>query len=68
MVDVSAEFGFWYLGIPVFPLSVAAGAVRLSAEDASESPWEFLQLPCANTLPRVKLMKFNGEPNCIFAV
>lgn len=59
VVDVSAEFGFWSLEIILSPLSVAAEAERLSAEDFSESPWEFLRLSCANKLPRVKLVKFN---------
>lgn len=59
MADVSAEFGFWYFEIIILPLSVAAEMVRLSAEDFSESLWEFLQLACANKLPGVKLIKSN---------
>lgn len=59
VADVSAEFGFWYFEIIVLPVSVAAEVAKLSAEDFSESPWEFLQLPCANKLPRVQLITFN---------
>lgn len=51
MADASAEFGFWYFEILIFPLCIAAEMARLSAEDFSESPWEFLRLSCANKLP-----------------
>lgn len=41
---LSAEFGFWCFEVSISPFSVAAEVTRLSAEDFSESPWEFLQL------------------------